>query len=110
MWMFPDLKIYLATQPTDMRKSYDGLARLVKEELNKDVFQGELFVFMSRRKDRVKCLYWDRNGFCLWSKRLEQGIFRPPVIQGKVARLQVQELNFLLEGIDLTHRQRLKTL
>jgi transposase len=110
MWMFPDLKIYLATQPTDMRKSYDGLARLVKEELHKDVFQGELFVFMSRRKDRVKCLYWDRNGFCLWSKRLEQGTFRQPVIQGKVARLQVQELNFLLEGIDLTHRQRLKTL
>lgn len=109
MFMMPEMKVYLASSATDMRKSYDGLARLIKDEIGKDVFKGELFVFMSKRKDRVKMLYWDRNGFCLWSKRLEKGVFRQPLLQGKVAVLQMQELHFLLERIDLTHRNRLKT-
>jgi transposase len=108
--MLPDLKVYLATAPTDMRKSYDGLASLVKQEMGKDVFTGELFVFLSRRGDRVKALYWDRNGFCLWSKRLEKGVFRRPKIQGKVASMRMHELSLLLEGIDLTNRQRLAAI
>lgn len=107
--MMPEMKVYLANGATDMRKSYDGLARLVKDDMGKDFFKGELFVFMSKHKDRVKMLYWDRNGFCLWSKRLEKGGFRQTLLQGKVAILQMQELHFLLEGIDLTHRNRLKT-
>ena len=69
MFMMPEMKVYLASSATDMRKSYDGLARLIKDEIGKDVFKGELFVFMSKRKDRVKMLYWDRNG----SKGLRKG-------------------------------------
>lgn len=84
--MMPDVKVYLATAHADMRKSFNGLAYLVKQELNKDLLSGELFVFISRRGDKVKILYWDRNGLCIWSKRLEKGLFRRPKIQGKVAQ------------------------
>lgn len=110
MLTVPETKVYLATNPTDMRKSFDGLARLVKEEMKRDVFTGELFVFMGRRSDRVKVLYWDRNGFCLWSKRLEKGVFRFPKVQGKVVKMRSHELMLLLEGIELTHSQRLEAL
>ena len=110
MLMMPDVKVYLAIANTDMRKSFDGLSYLVKQEMGKDVLTGELFVFFNRRADRVKILYWDRNGFCLWAKRLEKGVFRRPKIQGKIASMRINELNLLLEGIDLTHRQRLVSL
>ena len=62
MFMMPEMKVYLASEPTDMRKSYDGLARLIKDEIGKDVFKGELFVFMSKRKDRVKMIFPGKNG------------------------------------------------
>jgi transposase len=107
MLMVPDLKVYLANFHTDMRRSYDGLALLVKQEMGKDIFTGDLFVFMSRRGDRVKALYWDRNGFCIWSKRLEKGSFRRPKVLGKVASMRLNELTLLLEGIELVHPQRL---
>ncbi|MBS0290274.1 MAG: IS66 family insertion sequence element accessory protein TnpB [Proteobacteria bacterium] len=107
MLMLPDVKVYLSTSPTDMRKSFDGLAQLGKQELSKDVFTGELFVFINRSVNRVKILYWDRNGYCLWAKRLEKGIFRRPKVQGKAAPMRINELSLLLEGIDLTYPQRL---
>lgn len=106
MMMLPDVKVYLSTAATDMRKSFDGLAQLVKQEMNKDVFNGELFVFFNRSGDRVKVLYWDRTGYCLWAKRLENGAFRRPNVHGKVAPMRLNELTLLLEGIDLTHKQR----
>jgi len=108
--LMPEVKVYLCTMVTDMRKSFDGLAQLVKKEMSKDVFTGELFVFFNRSKDRVKALYWDRNGYCLWAKRLENGRFRPPKAQGKAVPMSMSELSLLLEGIDLTHRQRLTPL
>lgn len=110
MLMIPDVKVYLSTAATDMRKSFDGLAQLVKQEMSKDIFNGELFVFFNRSGDRVKILYWDRNGYCLWAKRLESGTFRRPKVQGKVAPMRLNELSLLLEGIDLTHKQRLTSL
>ena len=110
MLMLPDMKVYLATVPTDMRKSFDGLAYLVKQEMAKDVFRGELFVFFNRSGNRVKVLYWDRNGYCLWAKRLEKGTFRRPKVHGKVAPMRLNELSLLLEGIDLTDRQRLTSV
>jgi transposase len=67
MLMLPDVKVYLSTVATDMRKSFDGLAQLVKQDMGKDVFTGELFVFFNRSGDRVKILYWDRTGYCLWA-------------------------------------------
>ncbi|HRE30513.1 MAG TPA: IS66 family insertion sequence element accessory protein TnpB, partial [Candidatus Berkiella sp.] len=73
-----------------MRKSFDGLAKLVKQEMSKDVFSGELFVFFNRSGDRVKILYWDRAGYCLWAKRLEKGAFHRPKVHGKVASMPGQ--------------------
>lgn len=110
MFMLPDVKVYISTEPTDMRKSFDGLAVLVKQSLKKEVFGGDLFVFFNRKADRVKILYWDRNGYAVWAKRLENGIFRPPKVQGKVIPMHSNELNLLLEGIDLTNKQRLVSL
>lgn len=107
MLMLPDVKVFISTQPTDMRKSYDGLAILVQQSLKKDVFKGELFVFFNRKSDRVKVLYWDRNGYCLWAKRLEKGVFRLPKVQGDVIPMRASELSLLLEGIDLTNPHRL---
>lgn len=103
----PSVKVFISTKATDMRKSIDALSILVQEELSKDPFSGHLFVFCNKRGEKIKILYWDRNGFCLWYKRLERGIFRMPKIQGKVFMISPNELNLLLEGIDLTERRRL---
>lgn len=104
----PSVKAYVATDVTDMRRSIDGLSILVQEVLKKDPFSGHLFVFCNKRGDKVKILYWDRNGFCLWYKRLERGIFRLPKVQAKVFMILSSELNLLLEGIDLTDKYRLR--
>jgi transposase len=103
----PSVKVYISTDDTDMRKSIDALGALVQEVLKKDPFSGHLFVFCNKRGDKIKILYWDRNGFCLWYKRLERGIFRLPKVQAKVFMLMPHELNLLLEGVDLTDKNRL---
>jgi transposase len=72
------VRVYLCLTPCDMRKSFDSLQTLVREHLELDAFAGHLFVFTSRRKDRVKILYWDRDGFAVWSKRLEEGTYAVP--------------------------------
>ena len=106
----PSVKAYVATDITDMRRSIDSLSVLVKEVLKKDPLSGHLFVFCNKRGDKIKILYWDRNGFCLWYKRLERGVFRLPKVQAKVFMLMPNELNLLLEGIDLTDKKRLSAV
>jgi len=106
----PSVKVFVATEATDMRKSIDALSIEVKEVLHKDPLSGHLFVFCNKRGDKIKILYWDRNGFCLWYKRLERGIFRLPKIQAKVFMIAPNELNLLLEGVDLTDRKRLSAV
>jgi len=106
----PSVKVFIATDITDMRKSIDALSALVKDVLSKDPFSGHLFVFCNKRGDKIKILYWDRNGFCLWYKRLERGIFRLPKVQAKVFMIAPNELYLLLEGIDLTDRKRLSAV
>lgn len=106
----PSVKVFVATDATDMRKSIDALSVLTKDVLSKDPFSGHLFVFCNKRGDKIKILYWDRNGFCLWYKRLERGIFRLPKMQSKVFMIAPNELNLLLEGIDLTDRKRLSAV
>ena len=76
------VRVYLCLTPCDMRKSFDSLHALVREHLELDAFAGHLFVFTSRRKDRVKILYWDRDGFAVWSKRLEEGTYAVPFGDG----------------------------
>ena len=68
----PSVRIFVASQPVDLRQSFDRLAACTQEQLGGDAFSGHLFVFRNRRGDRVKILYWDRSGFCLWYTRLEQ--------------------------------------
>lgn len=91
-----------------MRKGHDGLAALVINELREDVFSGHLFVFVSKRGDRIKVLSWDRGGLALWYKRLERGRFRAPKIEDtcKSVALDYGELSMLLEGIDLRKVKR----
>lgn len=106
----PSVKVFVATEVTDMRKSIDALSYQVKDVLQKEPLSGHLFVFCNKRGDKIKILYWDRNGFCLWYKRLERGIFRLPKVQAKVFMIAPNELNLLLEGIDLTDRKRLSAV
>ena len=104
----PAVRIFLSTDPTDMRYSFDWLARLVREVIGEDPLSGHLFVFRNRPGDRVKILYWDRSGYCLWYKRLEKGVFRFPTVTASTRRLEVEsaELGLLLEGIDLAGARR----
>ena len=93
-------KVWLACGVTDMRKGFDGLAALVQLSLHEDPFSGQLFVFRGRRGDRVKILWWDGDGLCLFAKRLERGRFVwPKATEGTVHLTQAQ-LSMLLEGID----------
>jgi transposase len=102
------VRIYLATAPADMRCGFDTLSARVKAFLKQDPMSGHLFLFVGRRRDRIKMLYWDRDGFALWYKRLEQGVFRLPRTDGKAAsvELSASELAMLLEGIDLKSLKR----
>jgi transposase len=100
--------VYLCTAPTDMRKGFDTLAALVQEHLDRDPLSGDLFLFLSRGKDRLKALAWEPDGFSLWYKRLEQGTYRlPPHTPGsKGITLRASELAMLLDGIDLRSVRR----
>jgi transposase len=92
-------RIYLYRVPCDMRKSFDGLCGLVRCGMGADPLSGSFFVFLNRRRNLLKCLYWDRDGFALWYKRLEKGCFRLPEqcpSDGRIDRLQ---LTLLLEGV-----------
>jgi len=102
----PTMRIYVATEPADMRRSFDGLAAMVREGMGGDPFSGHLFVFRNRRGDRVKILFWDRSGLCLWYKRLEEGVFHFPTGDASRVEVEAAELTLLLEGIDLAGATR----
>lgn len=95
------LKVYVARQRVDLRKSYQGLSLLVQEMLVLDPLSGHLFVFFNKALDKVKVLYWDRDGFCLWQKRLEKGKFRISSFQELYWSMSYQEFHILLAGMDL---------
>ena len=99
---FPEagVRVWLYTQPADMRKSYDGLSALVKNKLQEDPLSGQLFVFINRKGTQTKILYFDRSGYCIWSKRLAQGTFRHHWHEAIKQPLQWTQLKLLLEGID----------
>jgi len=101
------VRIYLATEPTDMRNGADGLAARVRAGFAVSVFSGHLFVFLSKRRDRAKILWWDRGGFVVYYKRLERGRFkRPEPDSERGVVLSPAELQSLLEGIDLSRARR----
>ncbi|MDH3282532.1 MAG: IS66 family insertion sequence element accessory protein TnpB [Gammaproteobacteria bacterium] len=95
--------VYLCREAVDFRKGINGLAALVEEVLELDPFSQILFVFCNRRRNRVRILYWERNGFCLWMKRLEKDRFKWPRRSDEgVITLNGQQLNWLLDGYDLS--------
>ncbi|MFA5996431.1 MAG: IS66 family insertion sequence element accessory protein TnpB [Candidatus Paceibacterota bacterium] len=99
---FPDdLRVYVAVGSVDMRKSINGLTVVVAREFNLDPFTGQLFVFGNRRRNMVKILYWDRNGFCLWQKRLERERFRWPAEEAGVISIDSRQLSWLLDGLSM---------
>ncbi len=108
----PSVRIFLAAGPTDMRKGFDSLASVVEASMALDPFSGHLFVFRSRRGDRIKALYWDTDGYVLWYKRLEKGCFRFPTgaaAQGAThVEVKAADLMMIPDGVDLgsVRRQR----
>jgi transposase len=105
----PSVRLFVATQPVDGRKGADSLMVIVRDVLRHDPLSGHLFVFFSRRCDRVRVVYWDRDGFAMWSKRLERARFRPSFCaDGRFAASAIEsgELGLLLEGIDLAGARR----
>ena len=108
-------RVFVCLLPTDMRKSFDSLAGLVEQQLGQDPLAGDLFVFRSKRGDRLKLLYWDTDGLAIWYKRLEEGTFLlppPSSEREKVADhgivIRPAELAMLLDGIDLAGAKRRK--
>ncbi len=104
MLSLPELvRIYVSTEPTDMRKGFDSLAAKVREGMGYDPLSGSLFVFCSRRGDRVKLLWWEHDGLALYYRRLEKGTFRFPTAndpEAKSVEVSSQELSLVLWGID----------
>ena len=100
------IKIYVARDRTPMRKSFDGLSLLVQDVLEMNPLSGHMFIFFNRSSTYMKALYWDRNGFCIWQKRLEKGTFRIPSIMDTQWEVSFQELQMLLAGIDFRHIPR----
>jgi len=99
-------KMFLCIRPVHMRKSFDGLFGIVQQEFQQDPLSGHLFLFINRRRDRMKALFWDADGFVLWYKRLEHGTWQLPVSTSTTLELEAHELALMLRGIDLRSARR----
>jgi len=102
------VRVFLCLVPADMRWSFDSLAMRAQWIVRQDPLSGHLFVFRNRRGDRVKILYWDRDGYVLWYKRLERGVFRFPQRRAESMEVSAADLALVLEGIDVRSVQRPK--
>ena len=107
----PQVRVFLYRLPTDMRKSFHGLIALTESALKQDPLSGSLFVFLNRRRDRIKILYWGQAGFCIWYQQLQKGTYQLPDEQSLEERETVEvtrsQLSLILDGIDLSSaRQR----
>jgi len=102
------VRVFLCLVPVDMRRSFDGLAAAAEQVVRQDPLSGHLFVFRGRRGDRLKILYWDTDGYALWYKRLEAGIFRFPSDAAEAKEISTADLGLILEGIDLRSVKRQK--
>ena len=105
----PSVRLFVATQPVDGRKGPDSLMTLVRDVLRHDPLSGHLFIFFSKRCDRVRIVYWDRNGYAMWTKRLEKGRFRPSFSSGgglSSVTIEAAELALIVEGIELAGARR----
>ena len=109
----PQIRVFLYRLPTDMRKSFNGLVALTESALKQDPLSGSLFVFVNRRRDRIKILYWGQTGFCIWYQQLQKGTYQLPA-EDAIEELETIEvtrsqLSLILDGIDLSSaRQRMR--
>lgn len=101
-------RIWLCTQPTDMRKSFNGLSALIKNQMQHNPLSGEYFVFVNRRKTQMKVLYFEPSGYCIWNKRLEQGQFQVRPHAGGQKPLSWADLQLLIEGIEVQKYKQFK--
>lgn len=103
-------RIFFAAGATDMRKGFDGLQGIISGVLEQDPLSGHLFLFINRRRDKLKILYWDGDGLAIWYKRLEQGTFQVPEVDGEQTTVTIssEELTMLLRGIDYQNVRRRK--
>lgn len=99
-------RVFLAVGSTDMRKSINGLSVMVEQVMGHNPFTGDMFAFCNRRRNMIKILYWDRNGFCVWHKRLEEHRFTWPRTRDEVVSIGPKELEWLLAGLDYTHAHK----
>ena len=107
----PGVKIFLYGQAADLRRGYDGLAAIVQEAMGEDPLSGSLFVFVNKRGNRIKMLYWNQDGYAIWMKRLERGSFElPRAANGQSPRVKItaSQLSLILEGIELASVRRRK--
>jgi transposase len=109
----PQIRVFLCRLPTDMRKSFHGLVALTESALMQDPLSGSLFVFVNRRRDRIKILYWGQTGFCIWYQQLQKGTYQLPDEAALEERQAVEvtrsQLSLILDGIELSSaRQRLR--
>ena len=108
------VRIFVCTEPTDMRRGFDGLCGMTRELIRQDPLSGAFFLFRNRSRDRLKILYWDRDGLAIWYKRLEKGSFqlptdlKKPENESSGVEITAEELSLLLHGIDLATVSRRK--
>jgi transposase len=109
----PQIRVFLYRLPTDMRKSFHGLVALTESALMQDPLSGSLFVFVNRRRDRIKILYWGQTGFCIWYQQLQKGTYQLPdeasLEERQAIEVSRSQLSLILDGIDLSSaRQRMR--
>lgn len=109
----PQIRVFLCRLPTDMRKSFHGLVALTESALMQDPLSGSLFVFVNRRRDRIKILYWGQTGFCIWYQQLQKGTYQLPdeaaIEERQAVEVTRSQLSLILDGIELSSaRQRLR--
>jgi len=109
----PQIRVFLYRKPTDMRKSFHGLVALTESALKQDPLSGSFFVFLNRRRDRIKILYWGQTGFCIWYQQLQKGTYQLPAadVLEELETIEVtrSQLSLILDGIDLSSaRQRMR--
>ncbi|MFY8200940.1 MAG: IS66 family insertion sequence element accessory protein TnpB [Pirellula staleyi] len=106
---FP-MRVYLYTRDTDMRRSFNGLVGIIQSEFKMDILKGDMFLFLSKRRDRIKAIWWDGDGMAIYMKRLEVGVYQRPLIatDGCCAIIDRTQLRLLLSGIEIRSAKRLK--
>jgi transposase len=102
----PSVRLFVATEPVDGRKGPDSLMVMARDAFELDVFSGHLFIFFSKRRDRVRMVYWDRDGIAMWTKRLERGRYRLQRSDAPIRCIDASDLSLILEGIDVANVRR----